>query len=499
MKRIFKRLLTFVCVLTLFSSLTTTFAATKFTDVPTSYWAYNEINFIVDKGLFNGTTATTFSPEAQMKRGQLAAVLYRYAGEPKVTGTSGYSDVSSSMYYADACTWAKKNNIFMADKLNATNLNPDEGITRSEFAVMLYNFAKLNGVAEVDKNAKNPFTDMKDVSDELKTALVNWAVPAGVLNGTSSTTMSPFAAIKRSHVAAMLYRYETEVANPDSSTGTGTNTGTNNGNNTSTGTQTGTYTAGDTLTLKKGATYTVNIGVGEKVYINYGELDGSNNTDWIEYDQNQYDAGGRQISKISWDSSKKCAAIEGFVTGSMTIQCLATSDYKTVLATINVTVGSTSTGNSGSGNSGSTSSTSGDYMDIREEIVRLTNEVRKENGVAALLTDDALMEAAQMAAEEYATRISSLTDHDMKMEAEMRRAAGIAYGGGSNLTWGTLGGVESGVAAKAVSNWENSPGHFRTMVDSGLDNIGVGVAKNGSTWVCIQFFGDKDSALGTYS
>lgn len=491
MKRIFKRLLTFVCVLTLFSSLTTTFAATKFTDVPSSYWAYDEINFIVDKGLFNGTTATTFSPEAQMKRGQLAAVLYRYAGEPKVKNASSYSDVSASMYYANACAWAKENSIFMADKLNATKLNPDEGITRSEFAVMLYNFAKLNGKAEVDNSASNPFTDMKSVSSEIKTAMVNWAVPAGVLNGTSSTTMSPFAAIKRSHVAAMLYRYETEVANPGTGSKPTTPTTPTTPSTPSTGTQTGTYTAGDTLVLKKGGTYNVNIGVGEKVYID-DQL--SNEESWVSWDGNKF-VNGSSVAEITWDSSKNMKAINGLTVADVTIQCLSTSDYKTVLATINVTVGSTSTGNNGS--SGSGSNTSDDYMDIREEIVRLTNEVRKENGVSALPTDDALMRAVQAVAEEYAKTGSYYNGHDTKMEAEKLRAEGITYAASFNLTG--VYGEGTQAAQDAVSNWVNSSGHFKNMI-SNRDNIGVGVAKtNGGALVCVQAFGLKSSALGTYS
>ena len=88
MKHYFKQLVSLICSFTLMASLTTAFAAGKFTDVPDTYWADDEITFVTDKGLFNGTTATTFSPEAQMKRGQLAAVLYRYAGSPKVSGTS---------------------------------------------------------------------------------------------------------------------------------------------------------------------------------------------------------------------------------------------------------------------------------------------------------------------------------------------------------------------------------------------------------------------------
>lgn len=490
MKRCFKQLLTLVCVLALFSSLTCSLAALTFTDVPNSYWAHDEIEFIVNKGLFNGTTATTFSPDAQMKRGQLAAVLYRYAGEPKVNGASGYSDVSDTAYYANACAWAKSNSIFMADKLSVTALKPDEGITRSEFAVMLYNFAKLNGKADVKSNANNPYTDMKNVSSEIKTAIINWAVPAGILGGTTDTTMNPFGAIKRSHVAAMLYRYETKIANP----GNGEEEKPTETKPTTPSETTKTsYSAGDTLVLKKGGNYNVTVGVGEKVYIN-DQL--SSEGIWTAYDGNKF-VNDHRVAELSWDSAKNCFAIVGVTPSDVTIQCLSSKDYTTVLATFNVTVTS---GSSNSGGNGNTSSgTSDDYMDIREEIVRLTNEVRKENGVAELPTDDALMRAAQAAAEEYA-RTGAYSSHDMKMEAEMRRAAGITYGGGSNLTAGNLGSAEY-VAENAINNWVNSPDHFTTMTRANRDNFGVGVAKlnNNGGWVCVQFFGLKSSALGTYS
>lgn len=487
-----KRTLSILLVVSMVASLCVgmlSFAATNFTDVPSSYWAYDEIQYVVDKGLFNGTTATTFSPEAQMKRGQLAAVLYRYAGSPDVSGTSGYTDVSSDRYYADAVTWAKQNDIFMDDKLDATALNPDEGITRSEFAVMLYNFAVLNGKAEVDKNADNPFTDMVGVSDEIKTAMVNWAVPAGILNGTSASKMNPFGAIKRSHVAAMLYRYDTKIANPGSveepdepddtpSTPSGTTS----------------FGPGDTVAPVKGGSYTVTIGVGEKCYMDATKM----GADWIEHYVDQFDASGKQIANAPWDSSVNMSAITGLTPGTMTIECLSTADYETVFATIKVVV--TSGSSSSGGDTGNTGSETGDLdanMDIREEIVRLTNEVREENGVAALPTDDALMRAAQAAAEEYARTGSYYSGHDMKMESEMLREEGISYGFNSNLTG--VYGTGTQAAQDAVNNWKNSSGHFATMKKDRFDAIGVGVAKNGSALVCVQFFGDFESTLGTYN
>ena len=492
MKRSFKQLLALVCTLALLASFTTAFAAAnQFTDVPSAYWAHNEIAFVVDKGLFNGTTATQFSPDAQMKRGQLAAVLYRYAGSPAVSGTSGYTDVASTAYYADACAWAKQNGIFMADKLDAASLNPDEGITRSEFAVMLYNFAKLNGKADVDNSAENPYTDMTNVSSEIKTAIINWAVPAGILGGTTDTTMNPFGAIKRSHVAAMLYHYDTKIANPGSVVEKPEET-------TPSTSETTSYGPGDTVAPVKGGAYTVTIGVGEKCYMDATKM----GADWIEHYVNQFSSNGHQIAEVPWDSSVNKSAIIGKVPGTMTIECLSTADYKTVFATIKVTVtsgSSTSSGNSGS--TGNTGSTTGDLdanMAIREEIVRLTNEVREENGVAALPVDDALMNAAQRAAEEYTTRLSTWSGHDVKMEAEMLRAEGINYSGGANLAREFGSGLQ--VAESAIDSWINSPGHFAAMIDSDFNNIGVGVAQapNG-IWVCVQFFGDLDTNLGIYT
>lgn len=489
-KRFFKQLLALVCTLALLASFTTALAADQFTDVTNAYWAHDEIQYVVDKGLFNGTTATTFAPESQMKRGQLAAVLYRYAGSPKVSGTSGYTDVSADRYYADAVTWAKQNDIFLDDKLNATKLNPDEGITRSEFAVMLYNFAVLNGKADVDNNASNPFTDMKNVSNEIKTAMVNWAVPAGILNGTSGSTMNPFGAIKRSHVAAMLYRYDTLIANPGSVVEEPEETP-----STPSTSNKDVYTAGDTLTLKRGGTYNVEIGVGEKVYLNdqLGEA-------WSSFDHNKF-VDGKRVATVEKDFSKNAFMIVGNVASDVTLQFLSGNDFTTVLATVNVTVtggSSSSGGNTGNTGSGTTSGDLDDYMDIREEIVRLTNEVRQENGVAALPTDSKAMDAAQAIAEEYLRTESYVNGHDGKLETDTARGVGITYGFGSNLLYGPILN-ESQVAEIAMNEWKNSSGHFRTMIDSTVNNIGVGVARNGNTWVCIQFFGDLDSTLGTYN
>ena len=130
-------------------------------------------------------------------------------------------------------------------------------------------------------------------------------------------------------------------------------------------------------------------------------------------------------------------------------------------------------------------------MDIRNEIVRLTNEVRKENGLSELPTDSAVMNAAQAIAKYYAMSGDGWNGHNDTIEWTCMRDAGLAYGAMTNLT-----GISSSknVASRAITNWKNSKGHFESMTLTTSDNIGVGVAKDSSGYYwCIQLFGDYES------
>jgi len=109
--------------------------------------------------------------------------------------------------------------------------------------------------------------------------------------------------------------------------------------------------------------------------------------------------------------------------------------------------------------------------EVRQEIVRLVNEVRRENGVSELTVNDALMDAAQEQAE------TMYTYHRMKEECEAALAHGYPYGFGANITAFT-GTATADAARKAVNNWVESPGHFQTMIDPDCDTIGVGFAED---------------------
>lgn len=122
--------------------------------------------------------------------------------------------------------------------------------------------------------------------------------------------------------------------------------------------------------------------------------------------------------------------------------------------------------------------------EVRQEIVRLVNEVRRENGVSELTINDSLMAAAQERAE------TMYTYHRTKEDCEAAVAHGYPYGFGANITAFT---GTATAARKAVTNWVESPGHFQTMIDPDCDTIGVGFAEDQSKTVCYLFVGNPKS------
>jgi len=121
---------------------------------------------------------------------------------------------------------------------------------------------------------------------------------------------------------------------------------------------------------------------------------------------------------------------------------------------------------------------------VRQEIIRLANEVRRKNGAPELTANNALMDAAQTCSD----RLYSW--HHTKEECEAVMASGYPNGFGTNLTVFT---GTADAAQHAVDNWIASPGHFQTMIDPDADGIGVGVTQSGGVTYCYMFIGKPNS------
>ncbi len=124
-------------------------------------------------------------------------------------------------------------------------------------------------------------------------------------------------------------------------------------------------------------------------------------------------------------------------------------------------------------------------MEIRQEMVRLINEVRVQNGVAELPINNALMDAAQDCSTQR------FTSHHMEYECKAGLGYGYPHGFGSNLTSFTA--LREKVAQEAVKNWVESRGHFQTMISDSYHCVGVGVTIQNGRAYCYMFVGDPNS------
>ena len=105
-------------------------AANPFADVYESDYYYEAVLWAVANGVTNGTSATTFSPGVTVTRAQMVTFLWRAYGSPKATGSNSFADVSADAYYYDAVLWAVANGV--TNGTSATTFSPDAPVTRSQ-------------------------------------------------------------------------------------------------------------------------------------------------------------------------------------------------------------------------------------------------------------------------------------------------------------------------------------------------------------------------------
>ena len=172
-------------------------SAQTFVDVPENAYYAPAVNWAVEKGVTEGTSATTFSPDAACTRAQIVTFLYRAAGSPAVKSTvNPFTDVTASDYYYNAVLWAVENGITTGT--SETTFSPNESCTRAQCVTFLY---RVVGSAAT---AKAIFTDVS--ADAYYAPAVDWAVEKGVTTGTSATTFSPDAVCTRAQIVTFLYR-----------------------------------------------------------------------------------------------------------------------------------------------------------------------------------------------------------------------------------------------------------------------------------------------------
>jgi hypothetical protein len=176
----------------------------KFTDVDISQWYHEGIDFVLLNGLFNGTSDTTFEPNADMTRAMLVTVLWRLETQPNPTASNTFADVDSGTWYTDAVAWAAENDI--VEGYDADTFGPNDPITREQMAAILYRYASYKGYDLTASNDLAGYTDSGNVSAWALTAM-KWAVAEELITGVSETSLDPSGNASRAQVATILMRF----------------------------------------------------------------------------------------------------------------------------------------------------------------------------------------------------------------------------------------------------------------------------------------------------
>ena len=385
MKRIFAALLAFI--------LCVSANAASFTDTQT-HWAKESIDYVADKGLFKGTSDTVFSPELTMNRAMLCTVLYRYAGSPAVAKSCTFGDVPADVWYTDAMAWAQSKAIipwWMCDK---PTIQPDEGVSRAEFASMLFSFYRyLGGMHYGDCNAsfQRLYPDLLTKGQAESWDILNrdlaWAYSYGILNGTATSTMSPLMTVTRAQIAAILQRFDSTF-----------------------------FKSGSFADCEP----TVIAPLAEKAEPTAEEME--------------------LIRKAAY--------------GALDVPANSAPETE-------------------ERNTDYSDAQTDDDSAVEEELIRLINDYRVENGLEPLVRSEVLMKCADIRVQEIKVKFAHTRPDGTHASTVVKEITGLNYGCSENCARGCY-------SAEQVFNcWKDSPGHNNLMLNETFTTIGICYAEYG--------------------
>ena len=180
--------------------------STNFTDVEENGWYHTGVDFMVKNGFMNGVADDAFDVDGNLTRAQLVTILYRIAGEPESTATNPFADVADGQWYTNAVIWAAENGIVKG--VNTTTFAPNDQITREQIATILFRYAKAEKVE--DKLAGFPDAEkVSDYAADAMAWAVEQGLINGISESDGKTYLAPQETATRAQIAVILMRYLT--------------------------------------------------------------------------------------------------------------------------------------------------------------------------------------------------------------------------------------------------------------------------------------------------
>ena len=181
--------------------------AKKFTDVDITQWYHLDLDYVLNEGMMNGTSDTTFDPQGTTNRAMIVTILYRLEGEPEAA-EAPFTDLTQDWYKA-AVGWAAENGIVKG--MSETVFAPNDPITREQFATILYRYAEYKKVDVSGSADLSKYEDNGQIHDYAKESMA-WANAAGLITGVTETTLEPVGNATRAQAAAIFHRFCENVA-----------------------------------------------------------------------------------------------------------------------------------------------------------------------------------------------------------------------------------------------------------------------------------------------
>ena len=194
-----------------FSPVSVHAETSSYTDLTQGSWYYDSVNYVTYKEYMVGVGNNKFAPEKTVTRAETVQVFYAMARRPQVKGDISFADVSAEQWFSEPVTFAADNQIVAGypDK----TFRPQKAITREEFAVMLYSYAKYDQKALTAETTLDSFPDNENVSSYAKSAL-SWAVGNHLIAGTDSG-LEPKSFITRAQLAKIVDAYHFQMGKPE--------------------------------------------------------------------------------------------------------------------------------------------------------------------------------------------------------------------------------------------------------------------------------------------
>ena len=183
-----------------------------FTDVKTTDWFFDAVQYAYDHNLMSGTGNNCFSPSETTTRGMMVTILHNMEGKP-AAGSPAFTDVPAGEWYAAPVAWASAHGIVSG--YGNGRFGPNDPITREQMVTILYQYARYKNYELTVTGDISTFDDYDETSAYAVTPF-NWAIGKGLIAGVGDHLLDPTGNAERSHIAAIMKSFcEKVVFNKD--------------------------------------------------------------------------------------------------------------------------------------------------------------------------------------------------------------------------------------------------------------------------------------------